>query len=355
MSTIRLRPYVNSLKQRLFGRLRKDEQFSSIEIIHEKSETNFAPVISLPDEVQKITGTIANHNLENHLRFFEPQRITHAPVLKYEMRDAFILPNGISGRHRNINRAGKLDHAYLFGQPTVHLDIATYCLEDRAFFFFGHWLRRFAQCLMADKEAPLLHFAPASWHHAPIYEDLFQLTSEPIGLYTVDRLILFQDFSQSPHKARHYNILRERLQERIERSSEAKNWIYLKRGGTGAPRLIQDEENLEGKLQNLGFDIIDLACTPIDEIHRRCVGAEIGLTIEGSHADHLHWLLKPGGTLWILNPSDHFNTSQFAVAQSMGNKTACTVIEPLENNKYHIDFNRLERALDLILSPDVVA
>jgi hypothetical protein len=333
----RLRPYINGLKQRAFGPLAHEAQFSSVEIIHNQSETDFKPVISLPDEPEKVTATIANHDLERHLRFFRHQRITHAPVLRYELRDALVLPNGLSGTQRNMNRAGKLDHEYIFKQPIEHLETASYCLEDRAFFFFGHWLRSFAQCLMADNETPLLHFAPPSWHHAATYEDLFKLKSLPMGLYIVDRLILFQDFAQSFHKAQRYGILRERLQKRIERSSEARNWIYLKRGGTGAPRLIHDEERLEGQLQKLGFDIIDLACTPIDEIHRRCIGAEIAMTIEGSHADHLHWLLKPGGTLWILNPSDHFNTSQFAVAQSMGNHTACSVIEPVENGGAKLD------------------
>ncbi|MEY1556923.1 glycosyltransferase 61 family protein [Yoonia sp. R2331] len=284
-----------------------------------------------------------------HLRYFEPQEITHAPVLQYNLRDVLVLFNGVFARGGSFNRAKGLDHRALLTDPIHELDEAAYCLEDRSYFFFGHWLRSFAQCLLPAKDTQRIHFAATSWGHAGAYERIFDLPSLTNGQYHVARMALFQDFAQSPHKAERYKELRRRMFEHGAASVRDGKKVYLKRGATGAARLISNEDALEKALDVMGFDVIDLATTPIQEMIARCVGAEVALTIEGSHTDHLHWLIKPGGTLWVLNPSNHFNTSQFGVALSMGNRAACNIITEDGDAAYRVDLARLQDTYDLIL------
>lgn len=346
---LRLRPYLNVARRRLFGNRTLRDECRDVHEIHPQSKGRFDPVIAVPGEKARVTATIANHDLQKHLKFFGPQDVVHAPVIRYRMSSALVLFNGVAGPTRNFNRRGPLRHRDILRDPIHRLDKAAYCLEDASFFFFGHWMRSFAQCLLAEADTPLLHFAPHSWTHAPAYETLFGLRSLPAGHYHVENLTLFQDYAQSPHKAARYRQLRQRLQDQIGKDPQSKGRIYLKRGTTGAARLIEDEARLEDELDRLGFETVDLSSVTIDDLIRRCTGADIALTIEGSHADHLHWLLKPGGTLWILNPADHFNTSQFAVAQVMGNKTACSVIEPAGNQTYRVDMDRLKDTFELIL------
>lgn len=344
----RLRPYTNSLRRRVFGSYRLEDLASQVEELAPEYTGQFDALIALPDEGGRVTATIARHNLDMHLRYFAPQKVVHHAVRRYELNDVLVAFNGVFARGATFNRFGALDRRALLRDPITPLAQASYCLEDRSYFFFGHWMRSFAQCLLADSASPLLHFAPKNWDHAPHYETLFDLKSQPAGLYHVEKMTLFQDYAQTDHKAKRYDILRARLQGAVPPAPGAKPYVYLKRGQTGAARLVANEDALERQLEQMGFDIIDLATTPLDQIHARAVGADIAMTIEGSHADHLHWLIRPGGTLWVLNPADHFNTSQFAVAQTMGNKTACSVITPSPDG-YQVDLTRLNRTFDLVL------
>lgn len=346
---LRLRPYINSVKRRIKASVSLSGASARVDVIAPASKSHFDALLALPDEKERVSKTIANHDVALHLRFFEPQDMQHVPVLRFELHDALVVFNGVFAQNGTFNRAGPLDHHDILRGPIVPLEQAAYCLEDRSYFFFGHWMRSFAQCLLAEPDMPLLHFAPKTWTHAPKYEDVFGLPSLAPAQYHVSKLLMFQDFSQSVHKARRYQTLRDRLHSRIAPAPGARRNVYLKRGRTGAARLIANEADLERTLVDMGFDIVDLATETIDDIMAKCVGAEIALTIEGSHADHLHWLLKPGGTLWILNPSDHFNTSQFGVAQSMGNRTACSVILPTGVAKYTVDLARLQATYNLIL------
>ena len=305
-------------------------------------------VIALPDEKERITQTIARHDLANHLRVFEPREVTHAPVMRYVLKDALVVHNGLFAKQLTYNRWGALDHRKVLFGAIIELDEAAYCLEDRSYLFFGHWLRSFAQCLLADDKAPFIHFPDHAWTHAMTYESTFGLPSLDSGHYAVKELTLFQDFAQSPHKAARYRELRQRMQSHHPMGAAGHKHVYLKRGNTGAARVIVNEDQLEKNLLEMGFDIVDLANTPIEQIFARLSGAEIALTIEGSHADHLHWLIKPGGTLWVLNPSNHFNTSQFAVAQSIENRVACTVIDEVGTSSYEINVKRLRETFNLI-------
>lgn len=343
----RIWPYGNAALKRLRGIRRMPEAAHQTEELAPSVQQWMPPLIALGGQKEKVSATIARHSLTDHLRYFDGFTADHAAVIKYRIGPAYVFPNGCSTRGMTFNRWGPIDHKNLLTAPVVRFSKASYCLEDRSYLFFGHWIRSFAQALLADPAIPILHNAPEGWGHARGYEALFELPSPAGTHFLVDDLTVFQDYGQGPHKAARYHELRRRLQANFTESPTGRR-VYLRRGNSGARRAIMNEDALITALLPLGFQVVDVTTATAEELVAQLVGAEIAITIEGSHADHLHFAMKEGGLLLILNPSDHFNTSQFAVAHALGNRAATVILDrDTATGDYSVKIDDVHRTLDM--------
>lgn len=121
----------------------------------------------------------------------------------------------------------------------------------------------------------------------------------------IQELTIFTDFAQNSLKATRYRTLRSRLKQSFAYTS-VRPGVYIKRGITGEARVLDNEAAIEAALQQAGFDVIEPARLTASEISRRILGAQIIVSVEGSHLSHAIYSVADGGTFVVLQPPDRF-------------------------------------------------
>ena len=83
----------------------------------------------------------------------------------------------------------------------------------------------------------------------------------------------------------------------------------MRRGNTGAIRLIQNEDEIIDALIKRGFLVLDVASDSLDKIIKTLLNAKIIVTLEGSHAAHCVYATPENSGLLLLQSPDRFVTS----------------------------------------------
>lgn len=327
----RLSPYLGGLRRRIGLSAWEPETIC----LQQAEEDELPAVSALPNQRARVTATVDN-NAPAHLAYFDGGPVTHAACERRTYKDAFVFANGFTAQGRNFNRLGQLKHFSLLTGPVRELPEAHYCMEDRAYHFFGHWLRCFATALLVQDDAPILHTPDPTWMHAADYEAAFGLQAAPGVQFWVERLHVYKDYALNESKRRRLHTLARRLRSCFPPVASAPRHVYLRRGGTGVPRHIAEEETLIAALCRSGFAILDVEGSTLAELMATLSGAKIVISVEGSHVNHALFAMAPGGLLLLLNPADRFNAFHFSRAAAFGLRPA-TLVMPKVENGYHAD------------------
>ena len=96
---------------------------------------------------------------------------------------------------------------------------------------------------------------------------------------------MIKDFSQNSLKRKRYKVLRDRIKARFPGNVRGE-CVYLRRGQTGTPRIIQNEDQILDFLIKRNFLVVDVASDSLDNIVKALMNAKIVVTMEGSHISH---------------------------------------------------------------------
>lgn len=86
---------------------------------------------------------------------------------------------------------------------------------------------------------------------------------------------------------------------------EKTSLVYLRRGNTGAARLIDNEASLIEALVGRGFEVLEIDAG-VDRISTSLLSAKLLVSIEGSHCSHAAVSMQPGSGIIMLQPPDRF-------------------------------------------------
>jgi hypothetical protein len=215
----------------------------------------------------------AREIIDDHLRRrtieFRPVRV-HRVAGAWLIGGSAFIPGSSRIDLRNLlRRRPPLDRLSLVAEgPRMAIDEAVLAATCAGATWFGHWL---------EDEVPLLVVAKglgrgiaprrAPYAHEPGYLAAFGLEAPlQAGVAEVGTLTVIEEFAQNPHKTRRYAELRARLRANQGRGQR----IFLLRGGSGEARPLVNEPELAACLEREGFDIVDVANTPFDELVERC-------------------------------------------------------------------------------------
>ncbi|MEL6681098.1 MAG: glycosyltransferase family 61 protein [Pseudomonadota bacterium] len=193
--------------------------------------------------------------------------------------------------------------------PSTTLDEAALVSCYAGSRFFGPFLKdSLPQELLPQDTAKMISLRTKPYSHEDGYRTLFGLPAPPvIDVARVKRLTFYDDIGQNAGKAARLHSLRERLRQTLNAAGQDRpKGVYLKRGNTGEARTLVNEATLEKCLKDLGFDIVEPARLPADEIARRTLDAPIVISIEGSHISHAVYSMATTGTLLVVQPPDRF-------------------------------------------------
>jgi hypothetical protein len=266
------------------------------------------PTVYLPGQIERVTGVPVETTMEREIDVATSTTVVRPPIIAYHIKDAALVGGSIYvGRYRHLIADKSL---FLSGMSQSYdLKSAALASSYIGTKYFGHWLRDDCTHYLLAKEyaAPLCLRRPA-FAHQKRYEEYFGQDWSPVDLARIGHLVVFQDFSQNSSKRTRYKILRDRIKTLFP-SKGRPTYIYLRRGRTGASRLVHREDELIDALIKRGFIVLDVSSGGLDHIIENLVDAKIVISMEGSHISHCVYSIPEESGLLVLQPPDRFSTS----------------------------------------------
>lgn len=302
------------------------------------------PAYFLPDQIERITGwRFAN---EHPRRVVEGGiTIDHGSTRGFLLKDVWLIDGAFykDDAHSWMSpRSSRL--------PRIHIDNeidrgAVYCTAGGNK-WFGSWLMD--DCVtypLACAEGIPVTTKKETNLHAPGYENWLNMKPARVNNTFFRELVIFGDLNNNQHKHQRFRTLKERLLSHVNVSAHP--GVFLLRGASGDPRLLQNEMELAEYLRDRrGFRILDTTKIAVPDIVAACAGARTVVGVEGSQLIHGVILLQPGCSILTLQPPDRFVSSYKHVADREQNHFGF-VVGKAKGEAFYIDPVEVERTLDL--------
>ena len=318
----------------------------SREVLQDEEVVEVTPPLQLPGDIDRVTNGVPGHSTaEEELQAATETRVTHAPVIRWEIADCLVHPGGIetagaAWRHRRPVLAD------LRGKQAA-LDRAAYTDNGASQMYFGHWLNDACPtALLARPGETVLMGQNPAWSNVPDYLTGFGLGPHPGEHFRVKRLSFFDDFSQGSLKRERYAELRRRMDGHFRGPLDGPRKVYFRRGATGVSRAIANEAAVAAALRKLGYVTIDVAGAQVPDLMRVFRGAEHVVTIDGSHMSHIYFGMPAGGRVLSLIPGDRFTMLHTGYTRAFDLVFGFLVIDPGQNG-YSVDLERLAALIEL--------
>ena len=343
-------PFLRNTLLKLFGfGLSIAEAAVKVELIQPEERGPTPQVYVLPGQIDRARRGVDGHStLEEELTPFRSEYWTHAPVIRYTLQDCVVHTHGVEFLGGRISKAGG-QRLKPRSKPVESVHKAVYCMTPVAHQYFGHWLRdACATALLARPGEEVLLDTRSDWPHAAQYVDAFMLqTRDATKALHVQELTVYQDFSQGSSKRARYDELRQRAAACFGKPDGRGQPVYLKRGHTGAGRIIHNEDAVIRHLEGMGFSVLDVASLTAKELYLGLAASSVVVSIEGSHLNHIYMSMSKGGSLLVLMPSDRFSAMHYGVSAALDIRFGFLMAEARQSG-YHVDLDELTRTLTLM-------
>lgn len=285
-------------------------------------------------------------NTKSEITHAFARSIAHPPTVAYHLRNAVLFDGSIYARHHRAPIAEK----DLF-KTAARTQQITSCALTSSYLgtkFFGHWLLDdCATYVLAESIAPPLCVRGAAFPHASKYASWFDQTWNTVDRAHIGWLTVFQDFALNSHKRKRLAKLRNIIRGRFAPNNPDKDkYVYLRRGQTGALRLIANEDLLINSLAKRGFSIVDIETTDLDDLLRTLACAKLTVSMEGSHCAHCVLAMPENSLMLILQPSDLFSASGHALTAAV-NLRSGFIVGPKTPFGYSFTIDEILRTADL--------
>lgn len=345
---IRAVPYLRDIKRLFLGAGSLQSAAFRQEVLCPGERARNQPAIFLPGQIDRVTGATFESTKEMEIAASTSETATHAPTIAYHIKDAVLFDGSIYHGHLKHRVADKA----LFNAPNSkprHLKTAGLASSLYGNRYFGHWLADDCiQYLLAEENGPPLCLRrPTYRDHQQQYESYFNQDWTPIDRAWIDHLIVYQDFAQNSLKRARYRILRERLRARVPRGGHP-SLVYVRRGGSGAHRIVTNEEKIIDCLTKYGFIVIDVESDSLEHMLSVLAGARVVISMEGSHGAHCIFSVPESSGLIVLQPPDRFLSWHRGWSGCVGVRFGF-VVGNLGEGGYYFSPTEILRTLDLML------
>jgi hypothetical protein len=281
-------------------------------------------------------------------RVMTAQRHLARETRAYLLRDALLIDRNIySGLHKQDLCRGPGSIAALTRERAGTLDQAVLASCYSGTRWFGHFLHDELplQMLARTLGTAVCHARP-EYRHERAWRSLLEVDRPAdYGLLHVRRLIVIDDIGQNHGKRERYQTLRARLSD-LPAGYER---VYLRRSTTeGECRAPVNVAAIEDCLTREGFAIVDTAADTPQEIVRKCAGASVIVSLEGSHAVPALFLARAGACVLFICPPRRVDFILAQIAGFFGLRGALFIGEPVANSEesFSVDPDELAHAID---------
>ena len=256
--------------------------------------------IYMDDQIDRIIASIPKSTVPAEIRAITDIETVHDATVAYHIRNATIAGGSIySGNLRYFISDQKSR------TPSRTLESASLISSMVSQKYFAHWLADgCVQYLLPAQTRINVGHIP--YPDAAAYAEIFgqDWKSIVVESATIKDLIITADYAQNSSKRKRYEILHSAIVQTFGRKAQT-SLVYLRRGNTGASRLVYDEEALMEALVKRGFEILEIGAG-VDRITTSLLSAKLLVSVEGSHASHAAVSMQHGSGIIILQPPDRF-------------------------------------------------
>ena len=339
----RLRPFISPVIKKLgIGGEPALPEVLQPEIV----ETVVPPAI-LPEAFERISGSDDGSTLEGQLKWLTETEVIHQPVYRYRMKSVLACSNGYYGKS-DYQRFKKSDLTSLLSDNMRQVNRASFVNTGVSTRFFGHFVWDACSAAFLDEDVPLFMTPPENCYHCADYVSAFQLNPISASMILAAELFVYQDFSQGPHKAERYKIMRALLRKQFS-SKRTSDYVYLRRGNTGVRRTIRNEAQLLDRLAADGWDIVDIANMTVPEIQERLLDCQVVLGVEGSNMSHANFSVAAGGHMIFLVPHDRVTAVHLGICRANEIKVGFSILSGSQAEGYEADVDEIFKTVDLTM------
>jgi len=339
-----------------FGRL-KDRDYVPVEAVAKRKtvlgpamELEALPHIFWESHLDRVLGA-ASHSRDQVVNEDLPRRrfVVRESAL-YEVAEAIIVSGVLYCKRTRADCRSKYAPAprlALPRSPVYESRNMSFVSMQCATTWFGHWLEDEAPSLvLASGFAPTIAIRRPVYDQEPSYLAAFGV-AEPVRAGTAicrDLLYLDEPALQSPIKAKRCHYLRGRL----KRHSGTAKRVFLLRGSTGAPRHLVNEMEIAARLEDEGFVAIEPGSCTLDELLNIACGADLFVSVEGSHLAHILYMGADFGCFVIMNPPYQVHTTVAGCGQFFGLRGSMFIGTPVGDSRtdFHVDPDELLRFIE---------
>jgi capsular polysaccharide biosynthesis protein len=307
-------------------------------------EEDVEPIVLPEGHLQKI-GTGALGEPPDKVRAdFTATRAVHMPTVAYLLRDVSLAgafcycgrhkidlypPGQLPSNSTEAAEFGQLDHCVLAG---------TYAGAR----WYGHMLHDDLPLQMAATSIgqPILN-ARRIYSHEPGWRGAFDLLIPTRYHHFFAReMIVISDFSQNRYKQDRLRAMRQKL---AGRPKALHRRVYIRRGAGGTKRVLINEAEVVSSLERqLGFSTFCPDGLSVSEIIDLCNGAELVVSVEGSHAVPPMYTVADGGKVIFLFPPNRVTSLMPKVFRTAGVRCATFIGDTYGNGQEEFTVNAEE-------------
>lgn len=194
-----------------------------------------------------------------------------------------------------------------------------------------------------------VRLASLHFEHEHRYRELLEIDrSRELRRAKIKHLTLFDEpNSCSTFRAHRYRTLRARMKANLPAGTAISSKVYLKRGASGVPRVLANEDRVEAFLRSAGFDIVEPSRLDVDEIAARTLGARVVVSVEGSHMSHAQFTMADDAAFVVIQPPDRFSAIYKQFTDCMEMSFGFVVGRPAEYG-FTCDLTELGHVLDQV-------
>ena len=340
-------PYIRLAKRVLLGPGSLAHAAHYHDILHPEVTAANRDTIFLPGQLDRVTGTSTETTLQREIESVTSSTAVHAATIAFHVKNATLVDGSIyAGRYRHMLRENRPFDVK--AKTCHHLKKAALVSSYYGIRYFAHWLSDDCSLYPLAKEFGTPLCLRTCYPHQEKYQDYFGMDCAAIDRAHIDHLVIFQDFAQNSLKRTRYETLRAQIQSHFPRTRRDL-LVYLKRGQTGFPRLIQNEGEILEELVNRGFVVVDVGSDPLESILGTLVNAHLVISMEGSHIAHCNFAIPSGAGILTLQPSDRFIGVDRGRCECLGIRFGF-VVGMRRDSGYYFSCSEILRTTELILS-----
>ena len=347
-------PYVRLFRRLFAGAGELSSIAARRNIIWPEETVAARPAICLPGQIDRIVDRAPNSPSPNEKEIAQitSATLTHGATIAYHIKDATLFDGCIYTKNFKYPIAKKSLYRSP-GQKFVHMGSAALASSYLGSKFFGHWLADDCTRYLLGQEMTKICIRRPQYVHQLQYQQIFGQKWKSIDRAHADELIVFDDYSQNDHKRQRYLSLRSRVKAQFQCEGN-ETLVYFRRGRTGMPRSIQNEDEIVRFLVNRGFVVLDVETDSLSHILSTLMRAKIVVTIGGSHAAHCIYTSPPNSGLIVLQPPDRFSAIYRDWAECVGFRFGY-VVGTIKESEYYFPVRDIAATIDLMANSLVSA